>query len=130
MRINRDLEAVFQGKLSLSCQLSEKAEPSVRGVRKEPSRAPKVIIDNKSSDFFTLIEVFADDHLGLLYEITRTLFELRLDIRIAKISTKVDQIADVFYVRGLEGQKVEDKDHLKKIDEVLTYKLIYRDGPP
>ena len=54
---------------------------------------------------FTLIEVFADDRVGLLYMITHTLFNLELDIRMAKIATKADQIADVFYVRDLEGQK-------------------------
>ena len=82
-----------------------------------------MIIDNESSDFSTLIEVFADDRVGLLYKITRTLFELRLDIRIAKISTKVDQIADVFYVRDLDGQKIEDEDHLKEIKEALIYQI-------
>ena len=61
--------------------------------------------------------------MGLLYEITRTLFELRLDIRIAKIATKVDQVADVFYVRDLEGQKIEDVDHLKEIKQALQYQL-------
>jgi len=86
-------------------------------------RPPQVVIDNSSSDFFTLVEVFADDRVGLLHLITKTLFDLRLDIRIAKIATKGDQIADVFYVRDLEGQKIEDKEHLKEIEEALRYQL-------
>ena len=60
-----------------------------------------------------------------MYDITHTLFELRLDIRIAKIATKVDQIADVFYVRDLEGQKVEDKDQLKEVEDALNYQLTH-----
>jgi len=72
-----------------------------------------------SSDFFTLIEVFASDRVGLLYEITRTIFDLELDIRIAKISTKADQVADVFYVRDLDGQKIEDERQLKEIRDAL-----------
>jgi len=122
-RVERDLENTFKGKLSLAYRLGQKAEPSILSDRKKPSRPPKVIIDNKSSDFFTLVEVFANDRVGLLYDITRTLFELRLDIRIAIIATKVDQIADVFYIRDLEGQKVEDEDQLKEIKEALDYKL-------
>ena len=96
-----DLASVFKGKLSLPYRLGQKATPSIMSEVTKPSRPPKVTIDNQSSDFFTLIEVFADDRVGLLYEITRALFDLRLDIRIAKIATKVDQIADVFYVRDV-----------------------------
>jgi [protein-PII] uridylyltransferase len=123
-KVRRDLDNIFKGKLSLAYRLGQKATPSILSERKKPSRPPKVIVDNESSDFFTLIEVFADDRVGLLYKITSTLFELRLDIRIAKIATKVDQIADVFYVRDLEGQKVEDEDRLKEIKEALHYQLI------
>jgi [protein-PII] uridylyltransferase len=96
---------------------------SVLSNHDKPSQPPQVVIDNASSDFFTLIEVFADDRVGLLYLITKTLFDLRLDIRIAKIATKGDQIADVFYVRDLEGQKIADEAHLKEIEEALRYEL-------
>ncbi len=122
-KVEKDLGNTFKGKLSLAYRLGQKAEPSILSDRKKPSRPSKAVIDNKASDFFTLIEVFADDRVGLLYDITRTLFELRLDIRIAKIATKVDQVADVFYVSDLEGQKVEDEGQLKKIKEALKYKL-------
>lgn len=76
-------------------------------------------MDNESSDFFTLIEIFAEDRLGILYRITHTLFKLRLDIRVAKIATKGDLIADVFYVRDVEGQKVEDKKQVEEIKKAL-----------
>jgi len=46
-------------------------------------------VDNESSDFFTIIKVFADDRIGLLYQtLTQVLFELGLDIHITKISTE------------------------------------------
>ena len=108
-KIKEDLKRTFTGKLSLTYRLGKKGEPSILSNDKKPARIPRVMVDNGSSDFFTIIEVFADDRVGLLYLLTRTLFDLRLDIRIAKIATKGDQIADVFYVRDLEGQKVEDK---------------------
>jgi len=72
-------------------------------------------VDNESSDFFTLIEVFADDRIGLLYRVTHTLFTLEIDIRIAKISTKTDQVADVFYVLDREGQKVLEEQKVNRI---------------
>jgi [protein-PII] uridylyltransferase len=122
-RIERDLEKTFSGKLSLPDRLSEKAAPSILSNSKTLIHPPNVTVDNDSSDFFTLIEVFSDDRLGLLYLITHTLSSLRLDIHIAKIATKGDQIADIFYVRDLMGQKVEDKDQIAEIKRALLHNL-------
>jgi len=68
---------------------------------------PRIAIDNKSSSFFTIIEVFADDFPGLLFTVTDALFRCRLDIWVAKIATEVDQVVDVFYVRDFDGHKVD-----------------------
>ena len=40
---------------------------------------------------------------------TRTLAELGLYIHVAKISTKVDQAADTFYVKDIFGQTISDE---------------------
>ncbi|MFH1491262.1 MAG: ACT domain-containing protein, partial [Pseudomonadota bacterium] len=123
IKVSRDLKNVFTSKLSLSCRLMEKSRPSFLSSPKKPLRPPSVVVDNKSSDFFTLIEVIANDQTGLLHNITHTLFTLGLDIGIAKIATKGDQIADVFYVRDLEGQKVEDRAQVETIKSTLLSRL-------
>ncbi len=79
---------------------------------KRPSR---VNVDNESSSFFTIIEVVTYDFPGLLFNVTNALFECHLDIWVAKIATKVDQVVDVFYVRDVDGQKVDDPDQIEKI---------------
>lgn len=122
-KVNALLKNTFSGKISLSYRLSRKAAPSILSETGKPRRPPDVVIDNKSSDFFTVVEVFASDRIGLLYLITRTLFELRLDIRIARTGVKGDQIADVFYVRDLDGQKIGDEEQVKEIKESLIYQL-------
>ncbi len=122
-RIERDLENTFKGNMCLSHRLKEKSRPSIFAASYPAPRPPQVNVDNDSSDFFTLIEVFAHDRAGLLYLITKALFDLRLDIRIAKIATKADQIADVFYVRDLEGQKVVDPEQIVKIKETILHQL-------
>ncbi len=66
------------------------------------------------------------DRVGLLYTITRTLFELQVRIFVAKITTKVDQVADVFYVRTRQGEKVTDPERIKEIRDAL---LFWLDGP-
>jgi len=122
-KVKRDLRDTFNGKLSLTHRLRKKAIPSILSKDHHLHRRPKVMVDNDASDFFTLIEIFADDGIGLLYGITHTLFNLGLDIRIAKIATKGDLIADVFYVRDLDGQKVEDKERVGAIHQALLYEL-------
>jgi [protein-PII] uridylyltransferase len=122
-KVRKDLKETFSGKLSLHDRLSQKAAPSILSSHQVSTRPPDVIVDNHSSDFFTLIEVFADDRVGLLYEITHTLFRLGLDIRIAKIATKGDQVADTFYIRDTEGQKLEDKKKVEAIREALLNQL-------
>jgi [protein-PII] uridylyltransferase len=122
-KIKSDFNSTFNGKLSLLYRLSQKAAPSILSGAKKPVRPPEVVVDNQSSDFFTLVEVFAPDRIGLLYLITRTLFDLRLDIRFAKIGVKGDHIADIFYVRDLEGQKIEDDEQVNEIKRALIYQL-------
>jgi [protein-PII] uridylyltransferase len=119
IKTREDLAKVLAGTLSIPHRLDEKAKAGDLRKRKK-IHPPEVKIDNESSDFFTLIEVFADDRVGLLYRITHTLFQLRLDIRIAKIATRGDQIADVFYVRDLEGQKVLDPAQVEEIRRKLS----------
>lgn len=69
----------------------------------------EVLFDNKSSDDYTIIDVFANDHRGLLFEITRALNMLSLNIYFSKISTYGERAVDVFYVKK-DGKKLEDND--------------------
>ena len=79
----------------------------------------QVRIDCTSSDKFTIIDVFAHDRMGLLYTITRTLFEQGMSVGIAKIGTHLDQVVDVFYVTDFNGNKVVDDDRLNTIRHAL-----------
>ena len=75
----------------------------------------QIRVDNSTSERFTIIDVFAHDRTGLLYEITRTLFELRLSVGVAKIATYLDQVVDVFYVTDSSGRKVDDEQRITEI---------------
>jgi [protein-PII] uridylyltransferase len=86
----------------------------------ELQRNPTVVrIDTQTSDRFTIIDVFALDQMGLLYAITRTLFELGLSVGVAKIGTHLDQVVDVFYVTDSEQRKIVDPVRLKEIAQRL-----------
>jgi [protein-PII] uridylyltransferase len=69
---------------------------------------PKIAIDNQLSDAYTVIEVKSPDRLGLLYQITRSLSALGLDIASARIATEIDKALDTFYVADQRGNKLDD----------------------
>jgi [protein-PII] uridylyltransferase len=75
----------------------------------------EVLVDNETSDRLTIIDVFADDRQGLLYVITNAVFQLGLSVHAARISTRLDQVVDVFYVTDENGNKVEDPVRLEQI---------------
>ena len=127
-KVRSDLTQTFTGKLALPVRVARKTERSIIAPGPVPSAPPRVLIDNDSSDFFTVIEVFADDRPGILYLLTRTLYDLKLDIRVARVATKGDQIADVFYVIDLEGQKVVDTRQVSRITGALLHRLEGMEG--
>jgi [protein-PII] uridylyltransferase len=77
--------------------------------------ATEVRIDNETSDSCTIVDVFADDRQGLLHVITNAIFQLGLSIHAARISTRLDQVADVFYVTDTTGAKVCDHGQLERV---------------
>jgi len=87
---------------------------TTRPLPKAPE-ATEVRIDNETSDGFTIIDVFADDRQGLLYVITNAIFQIGLSIHAARISTRLDQVADVFYVTDQAGKKLHDHALLERV---------------
>ncbi len=81
-------------------------------VRRQPT---EVQIDNETSDRHTILDVFADDCQGLLSVITHAIFALGLSVHAARISTRLDQVADVFYVTGGDGRKIVERAELDRI---------------
>ena len=66
----------------------------------------RVVVDNSTSLKHTILDIFAHDRIGLLYTITRTLYELGISVNVAKIGTYLDQVVDVFYVTDAAGMKL------------------------
>lgn len=119
-RTEKNLKYAINGKLNLDAALRKRiaAYPTVKP---QVSAVPdKIVVDNNSSSFFTIIEVFTYDFPGLLFKITSALFRYGLDIRVAKIATKVDQMVDVFYVRDFDGQKIDTPDQVLAVKTAIA----------
>jgi [protein-PII] uridylyltransferase len=90
---------------------------------------PRVLVDNKASASHTVIEVNGRDRPGLLFELTRTLTSLNLQISSAKISTYGEKVVDVFYVKDLFGHKVDHSTKLAAIHQALKAVLATGNEP-
>jgi [protein-PII] uridylyltransferase len=127
-RAETHLKDALSGRLDLRAALRRKLSGS-RVKKLPPSTRPnRIVVDNQSSSFFTIVEIFTDDYPGLLYNITDALFRCRLDIWVAKISTKIDQVVDVFYVRDFDGQKADTPEQVAEIKATIDERLIKKAG--
>jgi len=115
-----DLRQVLHGTRSVSELVASRRQPTLLTAKVPPKVPTLVEIDNEVSEDYTVIDIYAHDKVGLLYLITSTLNRLGLYIGVSKISTKVDQVADVFYVKDIFGQKITAEDRLEDIRTTLT----------
>jgi [protein-PII] uridylyltransferase len=79
----------------------------------------QIHFDNEMSETRTLIEVEAEDHLGLLYMISQTLSKLAVDIIGARIVTERGAAIDSFYVCELSGGKIDSPERQSVIERRL-----------
>ena len=102
----------------------------LKGRESLPSRArvfavpPRVLIDEAASATHTVIEVNGRDRPGLLFEVTRALTDLGLQISSAKISTYGERVIDVFYVKDVFGMKIQHEAKHAAIKERLMQALL------
>lgn len=118
-RVQNDMRQVLEGKIRVAALVAKKQRPTLLTEKPKPRFPTRVEIDNEVSEDYTVIDIYTHDKVGLLYRITSTLTELGLYIGVSKISTKVDQVADVFYVKDIFGQKVMYQEKLAEIRERL-----------
>jgi [protein-PII] uridylyltransferase len=84
---------------------------------------PRLNFDNDASAVATVLELEGADRPGLLFDVARALFELRLSISTAIISTYGERVIDVFYVRDLFGSKLTEGNHRARIEARLLQAL-------
>ncbi len=121
--VTRDMERLLQGKMALGYRIAAHAASLSHGQRSARTVPTQILVDNESSGTYTIIEVYTSDRVGLLYTITRVLFELQIRILVAKITTRVDQVADVFYVKTNQGEKVSDPEQIEEVKNALHFWL-------
>lgn len=123
-RIQRALAQVLAGELDVEQMVARAARPSSVLREKVVPRLPTTVeIDTQVSEDFTVIDVFTTDRAGVLYAIANALYHLDLSIHLAKITTTVDRVLDVFYVTDREGRKITDPAMLARIRDTVLEAL-------
>jgi [protein-PII] uridylyltransferase len=121
--IKSDLAAILRGE-ELVQELVDKRKKTFAPLTVKKLTVPtKVKLDNRISDTHTVIEIFTQDRLGLLFDITNTLYKLGINIYLAKISTEFQKAIDVFYVTNMAGEKIMAEEDLLTIKEALLQTL-------
>ena len=129
-RRGQRITALIEKTLTGAERLPEQVEQK-KGAAKGRLRAfqipTDVIVNNAWSDRFTVVEVSGLDRPALLYDLTRAISDLNLNIASAHVATFGERAVDVFYVTDLFGHKVESRSREKTIREHLIRAF---DGPP
>lgn len=116
-RVSSLIEKTLAGRERLPEQIERKALTKPR--LKAFQLPTDVIVNNSWSDRFTVIEVSGLDRHGLLYDLTRAISDLSLNIASAHVATFGERAVDVFYVTDLFGLKVETRSRERTIREKL-----------
>lgn len=117
--IRENLFRVLTGQTKVEELIAKRQDPLYLQKNPVQKAQNRVNIDNDVSAYYTVIDVYTYDRLGLLYDITRTLNREGCYIEVSKISTKVEQVTDIFYVKDIFGQKITAKEKLASIKDAL-----------
>ncbi|MBJ7443012.1 MAG: [protein-PII] uridylyltransferase [Sphingobium sp.] len=116
-RIRNAIEDSLSNRHRMITKLS--ARPLTR-TRAEAFRiVPNVLIDNKASNRFTVVEINAADRPALLFSLANALFQSKVTVHSAHVATYGERAVDTFYVTDLLGGKIESKARLQTLERRL-----------
>jgi [protein-PII] uridylyltransferase len=118
-RIKNRVVAVLEGRVRLAQELAQTRARLPARV-KAMEVPPRVIIDNTASKVHSVIEINGHDRPAFLYDVTKAIADLALQITSAHVSTYGERVVDVFYVKDVFGMKVEHETKIRQIREALS----------
>jgi len=116
-RIETGIAEALANRAKLTERLAAKPLPRLRA--DAFTIEPNVLIDNKASNRFTVIEVQARDRPALLHHLAYALFQSKVTIHSAHVATYGERAVDTFYVTDLTGDKITAVLRLKSLERRL-----------
>jgi [protein-PII] uridylyltransferase len=78
-----------------------------------------VLVENKASNRFTVVEVNARDRPALLSQLAHALFQAKVTIHSAHVATYGERAVDTFYLTDLTGDKIGGGARVKALEKKL-----------
>ena len=116
-RLRETIADTLAGKIRLRERLAER--PLARARADAFPVEPRVLFPPNASNRNTVVEVNAADRPGLLYALLRALFDAKVAIRSAHITTYGERAVDTFYLTDLIGQKLDGAQRLRGLETRL-----------
>jgi [protein-PII] uridylyltransferase len=129
-RVQQALAKVLRGEVDVEALVAASRRPSILERPERGEVVTEVIADNQVADDYTVLDVITRDRVGVLFTITHTVYRLGLIIHLAKITTQVHQVFDVFYVTDEGGAKITDPERLEHVRGEIARHLQSLGGPP
>ena len=116
-RVKKYIEEALLNRHKLMHKLDER--PLARRRAEAFEVVPQVLIDNKASNRFTVVEVMARDRPALLLSLAFALFQSKTMVHSAHVATFGERAVDTFYLTDLLGGKLESKTRLATLERRL-----------
>jgi [protein-PII] uridylyltransferase len=103
--VRGDLARAFAGELPLGERLQEKDRAYAFRADQKP---PTLLWFDGQATGATVLEIRAEDSIGLLTRITAALEQCHLDVRSARVSSLGESVVDAFYLTDRTGRPIDD----------------------
>jgi [protein-PII] uridylyltransferase len=116
-RLKRGIEDALANRGMLADRLT--ARPLSRNRAEAFEIEPNVLIDNRASNRFTVVEVNARDRPALLNQLAHALFQSKVTVHSAHVATYGERAVDIFYLTDLTGDRIVNAVRIKTLERRL-----------
>jgi [protein-PII] uridylyltransferase len=117
------IEQALSGRIRLTAEIRKMSKMLLGQRMRAIHVPPRVVIDNRASHSYTVLEVNGRDRPGLLHDVTAAISDQGLQIASAHVTTYGVRAVDVFYVKDVFGLKIENERKLTALREALLKAL-------
>ncbi|MBP7283066.1 MAG: HD domain-containing protein [Leptospiraceae bacterium] len=119
-RLKGNIKAVIEKKINVENLLSSPIEWVNYNKIPDGMVAQKIEFNNVLSAEYTILEILLPDSLGLLYRIIKQILSFDVQLHFVRVSTSADYAYDSFYIKSSAGNKIEDVELLKKMEQEIA----------
>jgi len=117
--VRRLLRGALEGEVDVAELVHQRRRTRLSGPTAPVASPQSVLLSNSESDFYTIVDVAANDRRGLLFDLTRAIADLGHEVFISKAATILDQVTDTFYLKDRDGKKITDPAALDRLERAL-----------